>query len=306
MARAYVGARAVASAYGEPNAYRPEDRADQAVDGDAGTAWRVADRADPVGQRCVSGTRVCVGATLSACEPDVGEPPHEDPTHCGVSCSEACPLATANHCLGTCMCGSSGAPCDGATPACCPGSDGRPEGFACVSLQSAEHCGSCQNRCPSTHPSGGAHASAAPACEGGGCSYACQFPWGNCTGGGCILTTTLDDADGCETDLSSPQTCGGTQQCPGISNGFATCSLVGNVWTCGLACNTGFDPSPCGAPPSCRPLSDPNNCGRCGRACPTISEGEVRQMCSSTGACCVQACDPDRQPPCGPAECTPP
>ena len=28
------GATAVASAYGEPTAYRPEDRADQAVDGD--------------------------------------------------------------------------------------------------------------------------------------------------------------------------------------------------------------------------------------------------------------------------------
>ncbi len=29
-----TGARAVASGYGEPNAYRPEDRADQAIDGD--------------------------------------------------------------------------------------------------------------------------------------------------------------------------------------------------------------------------------------------------------------------------------
>jgi arabinofuranan 3-O-arabinosyltransferase len=45
------GARAVASAYGEPNAYRPEDRADQAIDGDVGTAWRVGDRGDVIGQR---------------------------------------------------------------------------------------------------------------------------------------------------------------------------------------------------------------------------------------------------------------
>jgi arabinofuranan 3-O-arabinosyltransferase len=40
-----------ATAYGEPNAYRPEDRAVMAFDGDASTFWRVADRADAVGQR---------------------------------------------------------------------------------------------------------------------------------------------------------------------------------------------------------------------------------------------------------------
>lgn len=43
--------RATASAYGEPDAYRPEDRAANAVDGDPATAWLVADRADPRGER---------------------------------------------------------------------------------------------------------------------------------------------------------------------------------------------------------------------------------------------------------------
>ncbi|MEN9645441.1 MAG: hypothetical protein RL238_2110 [Actinomycetota bacterium] len=38
-----------ASGYGEPFAYRPEQRPAMAVDGDADTAWVVADRADPVG-----------------------------------------------------------------------------------------------------------------------------------------------------------------------------------------------------------------------------------------------------------------
>jgi arabinofuranan 3-O-arabinosyltransferase len=42
--------RAVASAYGEPFAYRPEDRAFMAVDGDPATAWRVADRAPAEGE----------------------------------------------------------------------------------------------------------------------------------------------------------------------------------------------------------------------------------------------------------------
>lgn len=261
---------------------------------------------DPVGQRCVSGSRVCLGATLGACEPDVGEPPYDaDPSHCGASCSEVCPRASTNRCVGTCICGSAGVPCDGATPTCCPGNDGRPEGFACVSLQSAQHCGSCQKACPSAHP--GAHVEVGTAsCAGGRCSYACELPWGNCSGGSCRVTTSEDDPDGCETDFSDPRTCGGTQQCPGIANGFPTCSRVGTVWTCGLGCNAGFDPLPCGTPPSCRSLSDPQNCGRCNRACPTVDTSEIHQVCSADGACCTQSCDPERRPPCESAVCTPP
>jgi arabinofuranan 3-O-arabinosyltransferase len=41
---------ALASGYGEPFAYRPEDRAFMAIDGDPTTAWRVADRAPAEGQ----------------------------------------------------------------------------------------------------------------------------------------------------------------------------------------------------------------------------------------------------------------
>jgi len=41
---------ASASAYGEPTAYRPEDRAAHAIDGDLSTAWRVGDRAEVVGE----------------------------------------------------------------------------------------------------------------------------------------------------------------------------------------------------------------------------------------------------------------
>ena len=43
------GGRATASSYGEPNAYRPEDRPALAFDGDESTAWQVADRADADG-----------------------------------------------------------------------------------------------------------------------------------------------------------------------------------------------------------------------------------------------------------------
>jgi hypothetical protein len=46
-----TGAHAVATSYGEPNAYRPEDRADQAIDGDPNTAWLVGDRGEVIGER---------------------------------------------------------------------------------------------------------------------------------------------------------------------------------------------------------------------------------------------------------------
>lgn len=43
--------RAQASSYGEPFAYRPEDRAVMAIDGDPDTAWSVGDHGDPTGER---------------------------------------------------------------------------------------------------------------------------------------------------------------------------------------------------------------------------------------------------------------
>jgi len=43
--------RARASSYGEPFAYRPEDRAVMAIDGDPDTAWSVADHGEAVGER---------------------------------------------------------------------------------------------------------------------------------------------------------------------------------------------------------------------------------------------------------------
>ena len=41
---------ATATSYGEPNAYRPEDRPFMAVDGDPSTAWVTADRAQATGE----------------------------------------------------------------------------------------------------------------------------------------------------------------------------------------------------------------------------------------------------------------
>jgi arabinofuranan 3-O-arabinosyltransferase len=48
---AVEGLQVRATSYGEPFAYRPEDRPAMAVDGDPTTAWLVGDRFDPTGQR---------------------------------------------------------------------------------------------------------------------------------------------------------------------------------------------------------------------------------------------------------------
>ena len=45
------GVTVQATAYGEPNAYRPEDRPARAMDGDRSTAWLVGDRGEVLGER---------------------------------------------------------------------------------------------------------------------------------------------------------------------------------------------------------------------------------------------------------------
>jgi arabinofuranan 3-O-arabinosyltransferase len=57
-----------ASAYGEPFAYRPEDRPAMAVDGDPSTAWVVGDRGDPLGEYLQVGG-VAAGAALTLLQP---------------------------------------------------------------------------------------------------------------------------------------------------------------------------------------------------------------------------------------------
>jgi len=321
----------------------------------------------PDATMCVAGTRVCLNGKLGACTAAPGHPPYEaDATHCGPGCDETCPRTSTNRCVGTCSCGGTAGPCSGATPACCPGPDGRPESFGCVSLQTPQHCGSCQTaceakantevgcanstctfqckppflncddgpatavgsdadgcetridndvkncgacgkRCPSTLPAAFNTAGSPPSCTEGGCRFQCNLPrWHDCNNSGraCRDYTTDQDTDGCEADFASVHDCGGRGECPvDIANATATCSLNAGTgqYECGLKCVAGFDPQPCQG--VCRPLSDPNNCGMCGRACPSIDTEDEHQRCTEMGKCCVQLCDPMARPPCGPEMC---
>lgn len=319
----------------------------------------------PDATMCIAGTRVCLNGQLGACTASPGRPPYEaDAAHCGPACSEICSRTSSNRCVGTCTCGGEPGPCSGATPACCAGPDGRPESFACVSLQTAEHCGACQTACqartntgvgcssssctypcttgfrncngpvstdgadadgcetrvldnvsncgscgkacPATLPASFHTAGTPPTCTDGGCRYACAGPqWHDCSGtpGNCRDFTTDQDGDGCESDFSSVNNCGGHGVCPvTIPNAHAVCTLNpgSGQYACGQQCGSGFDPDPCGG--VCKPLNDPFNCGMCGRECQTVDTEFEHQQCTA-GKCCTQVCDPDRKPPCTPEVC---
>ncbi len=60
---------ASASAYGEPFAYRPEQRAAMAIDGNPSTAWVVGDRVDPVGQYIRVDGITAAGGQLTLLQP---------------------------------------------------------------------------------------------------------------------------------------------------------------------------------------------------------------------------------------------
>src|SRR5215471_660490 len=129
---------------------------------------------DAILAMCVAGSRACLNGALGNCAADVGRPPYEaDASDCGPGCDETCSRIATNRCVGTCTCGSVGTPCGGATPACCPGTDGRPESFVCVSLQSPEHCGSCQTACQP-------RANTGVGCAASACNFPCKAPWLNC------------------------------------------------------------------------------------------------------------------------------
>jgi hypothetical protein len=257
----------------------------------------------------------CLGACLcgstggpctepaGSCCPGVDESPEgfscvslQTVDHCG-SCRTRCE-ARANT-TPTCSESACHWPCSGPYRSC--DGDDHDEGSdadGCETrIDSVANCGACGRVCSAAPPPRIQHVdtSRPVACTAGACTYTCQPGWGDCSHGSCRTETTADDPDGCETDFSNPRNCGGNGECPGIENGYTTCTLVGGTWTCGLGCNTGFDPLPCGSPPACRHLRDPDNCGTCGRACPTVP-GE--QECSAAGRCCVTECDPRAHPPC--------
>lgn len=123
----------------------------------------------------------------------------------------------------------------------------------CVSTEDAAFgCGGATcDRC--------ALANAVAACKGGACAIgSCAPGWADCNGMA---------ADGCETDLSLPASCGAcAQACPASAPNADVACMAG---ACTLQCAAGT--GDCNADPSdgCEKnlRKDKHNCGQCGRVC---------------------------------------
>ncbi|MBI5531456.1 MAG: hypothetical protein HY898_01995 [Deltaproteobacteria bacterium] len=123
--------------------------------------------------------------------------------------------------------------------------------------------------CPVKHDTAG--------CSNGKCAVdKCDEGWGNCDG---------DVANGCETDLHTPQNCGkcGTQ-CA-IAHGKGSCTTGACTI---LSCDQGFLDCNKKVDDGCEgDLSSPENCAACGNVC-TV-DGGGKPTCKS-GVCGVSDC----------------
>lgn len=188
--------------------------------------------------------------------------------HCG-ACAHACSEASCQG--GVCsplMCADGKhADCDGLAANGCE-----------TNLESdVMHCGSCENRCSFTAPSPNAHFD----CASGACQVACDDGWGDCDG----LA-----ANGCETHLDGPSSCGGCGQSCSISNAVATC-ITGSCRV--LRCDA--DHGDCDNDQrSCETALDSvDHCGACDNTCHP-AHGEGRCLGSgTTRACAIASCDTD-------------
>ncbi|CAN5802228.1 hypothetical protein BH11MYX4_BH11MYX4_15240 [soil metagenome] len=162
---------------------------------------------------------------------------------------------------------------------------------ACVGLTDPLYgCGdpSCAP-CPSTRSAMG--------CQGSRCIVtACDPGYANCNG---------DPADGCETDLSKPASCGACNaQCAVAA---PLCAPAGPTFQCTNGC-TADAPVKCGN--DCVDLmTSTNHCGGCSTACPVVANATIACVVGACGfTCrplfhaCAGACVADTSPTaCGPA-----
>ena len=289
-----------------------------------------------IGQ-CDPGFANCDQTLANGCEVDTGH----DAANCG-GCGKACPSGQAcsgGVCVGVC---GAGGMCP-AGEACC--------GAMCASTSSdPKHCGSCATVCaPAAQASVtciagacaiGACASGfadcnkieADGCEKnlgtdnancGGCGNACAAGqtcsggvcFGGCGAMGSCMAGLSCCGAACENLTTDAKNCGGCGAvCPPIANGTPSCSAsachVGSC-TAGFADCDGLVPDGC----EVDTLSDPANCGACGKKCvagSTCSAGTCivgtgcngGPKCAAGQACCATGCvdtssDPKNCSACG-------
>jgi hypothetical protein len=229
------------------------------------------------------------GACGRACPATVNGAPRCDNGACAVTCNAAfgnCDEVPVNGCEAPLMtdrtnCGACGRSCPdgmvcsgGACGATCAAPGEVRCGESCVDAQSdVMHCGACGNACP-------APARGAAVCVAGRCGVTCTPGFADCD---------MNLANGCETDLSSAESCGAcgnrcgaaTPRCAAADGGFACTTEACPFTTCSGAC---VDTQ-----------SDASHCGACGNRCPSGPGSEAR---CEAGRCLLRCTDPARTGDC--------
>ncbi len=194
--------------------------------------------------RCNDGFGDCDGMAGNGCE----TPLRNDPANCG-ACGTRCAVPNAS---AVCMNGTCG------IGACNPGfadcNNDPADGCEVDTRTSNDHCGMCGARC--------VVANGAPMCTAGACRI------GTCNPGFADCNGRVDD--GCETPVNfDPNNCGRCgNSCPIPSSGSRVC----RAGTCAIgSCQTGTEDCDMNSANGCEVpiLTDLNNCGACGRRCPT-------------------------------------
>ena len=212
---------------------------------------------------------------MATCAPAcAGMTPYCNPTHHCVTCltDDQCPAGTRCSILGdtaSCVAGCS-------TDDRCRAGGGS-AALSCCGMQCADtskdprNCGACGTICNPPHGAG--------ACVAGKCTLGtCAPGWADCN---------KDPSDGCEANLHvDPKNCTACGTTCAFSHALAACSDA-----CYLAaCAFGYDD--CDADPKngCEvpTLSDPKNCGMCGKACGAPANSTV--VCANN-ACLVTGCN---------------
>jgi len=229
----------------------------------------------PTGKPCQQGTMSCATGPVCAAPSNINE---GQPCGANLVCaSGACVACGATSCPNGCCdstgcvttgqktseCGKGGAAC-GACPAnqictiggsgcTCPSSSPDYCGGACTNQQSdPKNCGACGNDC-SALP----HVSGPTTCNAGVCSV----PATSCANGWMHCSSTANA--GCETDISSPTTCGNcATTCPASA---PHCAAAGSSYSCVTGCS-GSTPTLCNG--ACvDTTSNSNYCGSCTVSC---------------------------------------
>ncbi|MFO0652611.1 MAG: hypothetical protein U0326_40725 [Polyangiales bacterium] len=205
---------------------------------------------------CPSGRANCNTAIADGCEVSLGA----DAVNCG-ACGRACVVdhATAACAEGECVVGT----CDAGYADC----NGRAaDGCETTPSTDVNHCGACGHACSLAH--------ASEVCATGACAVgACDDGWADCNG---------NAADGCETDLTAPSSCGACGNACSLPHSTPACASG----ACAVAtCDAGFADCDSAAAGCETDLSTVSNCGACGNAC--ASGLNSTPVCGASGCAII-------------------